>query len=130
MSFPAAGGPTGVATSVLCFAVGATLTRADVPALCADLAEALRGREPGVVVCDVAAVVDADLVVVEALARLRMTARRHGWWLTVSGAGTGLRELAGLLGLAGALFEPVGQAEEREQVVGVEEVVEPGDPAR
>ncbi|SCG45571.1 STAS domain-containing protein [Micromonospora siamensis] len=130
MSLPAAGGPTGVATSMLCFAVGARLTRADVPALCADLAEVLRDRPPGVVVCDVAALVDPDLVTVEALARLRLTARRHGWRLVVDGGHPGLRELAGLLGLARALFEPVGQAEEREQPVGVEEVVEPGDPTR
>ncbi|MGR6317528.1 STAS domain-containing protein [Micromonospora soli] len=71
-------------TSAISFAVGATLTRADIPALCADLAEVLRGRDRGVVVCDVTGV-RPDVVAIEALARLGLTARRHGWRLVVSG---------------------------------------------
>ena len=60
------------------------VTRAEIPALCADLAERLRGRGAGVVICDVAAVGEPDVVTVEALARLRLTARRHGCALHVS----------------------------------------------
>ncbi|MDO3700154.1 STAS domain-containing protein [Micromonospora sp. C28SCA-DRY-2] len=116
-------------TFTIRFAVGATVTRADLPVLCTDLADELRGRERGVVVCDVTGLTGPDLVAIEALARLRLTARRHGWRLVVSGAGPGLRELAGLLGLSDVLFEPVGQAEQREQAGGVEEVVDRGDPA-
>lgn len=128
MTFPAYGSPTRVTTSTIRFAVGGTLTRADLAVLCTDLADVLRGRDRGVVICDVAGVARPDVVTIEALARLQVTARRHGWRLVVSGAGAGLRELAGLLGLTDALFEPVRQAEQREQAGGVEEVVDPGDP--
>lgn len=128
MTFPAPGGPTRVTTSTIRFTVGGAVTRADLPGLCTDLADVLRGRDRGVVICDVTGVTRPDLVTIEALARLRLTARRHGWRLVVSGAGAGLRELAGLFGLTDALFEPVRQAEQREQAGGVEEVVDRGDP--
>jgi hypothetical protein len=42
---------------------------------------------------------------VEALVRLRLTARRHGCTLTVHGAGTPLTDLVALLGLTGALSQ-------------------------
>ena len=122
------GGPTRVTTSAISFAVGATLTRAAIPALCANLAEVLRGRDRGVVVCDVTGV-RADVVAIEALARLGLTARRHGWRLVVTGGGADLLELADLLGLTDPLFEPVGQPEQREQAGGVEEVVDRRDPS-
>ena len=102
------------------------VTRAEIPTLCADLAERLRGRGAGVVICDVAAVGEPDVVTVEALARLRLTARRHGCALHVYGADPGLLTLLGFLGL-GALTEAGGEAEEREQVSGVEEVVDRRD---
>lgn len=111
------------------FAVPATLVRADVPQLCAQLTGLLAGRSGGVVICDVAAVSRADLVTVEALARLRLTAGRLGWTLTVRGAGPRLRELLAWLALADALPQVAGEAEVREQPVGVEERVDRGDPA-
>jgi ABC-type transporter Mla MlaB component len=110
------------------YAVAPPVTRADIPVLCADLAERLRGRAGGVVICDVAQVYRPDVVTVEALARLRLTARRHGWKLVVSGAGPRLVELVGLLGLGDALTEVGRQPEEREQVGRVEEVVDVRDP--
>jgi hypothetical protein len=110
------------------FAVAGTVVRADVPTLCADLAARLDGRGGGVVICDVAAVSRPGVVTVEALARLRLTARRHGWTLVVHGAGADLRELVGLLGLADALLQAGGEAEQREQTVGVEEGVHRADP--
>jgi hypothetical protein len=112
--------------SAATFTVGAAVTRADIPGLCAGLAGLLRGRAGGVVTCDVTAA-RPDVVTVEALARLHLTARRHGWRLVVGGAGPDLLLLVRLIGLAGAL-EVGGQAEEREQAVGVEEVVDRGDP--
>lgn len=127
MSFPSPGGPIQVAPAIS-FPVGPTVTRTDIPVVCADLAERLRGRGPGVVTCDVTGIARPDVVTVEALARLRVTARRHGWRLVVSGAGPGLRQLVALLGLADALPESGRQAEHREQAGGVEEVGDRGDP--
>ncbi|MDI6099961.1 STAS domain-containing protein [Actinoplanes sp. NEAU-A12] len=115
------------------FAVGA-VTRADIPALCADLAELLHGTPGGIVVCEVTGTPAADVALVEALARLRLTARRHGRRLHVAGAGPELLTLTGLLGLTDVLFEPVlpqvgRETEEREQAGGVEEVVDARDPS-
>jgi ABC-type transporter Mla MlaB component len=105
--------------------VAADLTRADIPGLCADLADRLRNGAVGdTVVCDVRAVTRPDVVTVEALARLRLTARRHGRTLVVDGATVRLRTLIDLLGLT----EPLGQPEQREEPLGVEEVVDARDP--
>ena len=137
------------------FPVGAGVTRADIPCLCAALADLLRGRAgPGQVVCDVSAA-QPDVVTIEALARLRLTAGRYGWRFNTQGATSELLMLFSLMGLGGLFFsaryargyppptpgrnrvggrdgsggQAVGQAEEREQALGVEEVVDPGDPA-
>ena len=105
--------------------IAADLTRADIPGLCADLADRLRcGSAGGTVVCDVRAVVRPDVVTVEALARLRLTARRHGYALAVSNVHPELRALIDLLGLS----ESFRQAEQREEALGVEEVVDARDP--
>ena len=121
-------------------AVGAALTRADIPALCAGLAELLRGRAGDAVICDVSGVTRPDAVTVEALARLRMTARRHGRRMVVAGAHPGLLDLVRLFGLAdelalaggsaadGGSAEAGRQPEQREQAGGVEEVVDGRDP--
>nr|WP_221380080.1 STAS domain-containing protein [Actinoplanes polyasparticus] len=135
------------------FAVGAGVTRADIPCLCAALADLLRGRPaPGQVVCDVSEA-QPDVVTIEALARLRMTAGRYGWRFNTRGATSELLMVFSLMGLGGLFFsgryargypppapgrtgvaggsggEAFGQVEEREQALGVEEVVDPGDPA-
>ena len=146
---PAAGrGPTRMGVSAVRFVVRATITRTDIPAMCTRLADLLRGRPGDVVMCDVAGVDRPDVVTVEALARLRLTARRHGSRLVVTGAGEDLLLLFGLLGLTELLVpagpgaaEPVSggsgqvgrrqvgrQAEEREQAAGVQEVVDGRDP--
>ena len=75
-------------------------------------------------VCDLRAVVHPDVVTVEALARLRLTARRHGYALVIEGMHPELRALVGLLGLSQSLRQP----EQREEAVGVEEVVDARDP--
>ena len=110
------------------FAVGAAVARADIPMLCARLADLLRARA-GDVVCDVAGVAEPDAVTVEALVRLRLTARRHGRRLVVRGAPPDLLLLVRLFGLADVLPEAGGQPEQREQPGGVEEVVDRRDPA-
>ncbi|MFF2952796.1 STAS domain-containing protein [Kitasatospora sp. NPDC057965] len=92
--------------------------------------------------CDLGALTAPDLAVVDALARLRLATARHGVRLVLLNTGGPLRELLAFSGLAGVLLveedaaallpgrQPRRQAEEREQHVGVEEVGEPGDPAR
>jgi len=109
------------------FALGSPVTRDAIPALCAELAGMLRGAPGGVVTCDVAAVARPDVATVEALARLRLTAGRHGRRLVVRGAGPVLLDLVRLVGLTD-LLEVSGQSEEREQARSVEEVVDGRDP--
>src|SRR5689334_15580758 len=108
-------------SSAIRLAVAAAVTRADIPDLCAELADRLRGHSGDLVVCDVGGVTRPDVVTVETLARLRLTARRHGALLVVAGAGPHLRDLVRLLGLDGVLPEALGQPEQREQAGGVEE---------
>ncbi|MEU8828783.1 STAS domain-containing protein [Streptomyces sp. NPDC048636] len=154
--------------------------RAEVPLLCARLGELASGSGPGPVTVDVGAVGRPDLSMIEALARLRLTARRLGRGMRLRNAGGELRELLGWAGLEDALTdgrqdpdgrdgpdgrqdpdgrdgpqgerdgpqgerqsrgerrepedpgdlraEPLGEPEEGEQALGVQERVEPGDP--
>jgi hypothetical protein len=67
-----------------------------------------------------------NLTLVDALARLQLSAQRMGCTVRVQHAWRDLAELLDLAGLASVL-EAGGQAEGREQL-GVEEVVQPGDP--
>jgi ABC-type transporter Mla MlaB component len=83
------------------------VTRAAVPGLCAELESllydpggALRDPDAGVD-CDVGGVVHADLVLVEAVARLGLVARRAGGrGLRLRNAPPDLRALLDLVGLA------------------------------
>ena len=71
----------------------------------------------------------ADLRTVESLARLQLAARRCGLELRLTRVPAELEELITFVGLAEALrLEPRGQAEEREERVGVEEEGELDDP--
>jgi len=86
---------------------------------------------PCTIVCDTSGVRDADVGVVEALARLALAARRTGLELALVGVGSELRELIELAGLGQVLLggEAVRQAEQREQAGGVEEEGELDDGA-
>ena len=78
-----------------------------------------------------------DLALVDALARLQLAARRFGCSICVHGTGSELGALLELVGLAevlpstrrpdGLRLDLGGEAEGLEEL-GVEEVVEPGDP--
>jgi hypothetical protein len=71
----------------------------------------------------------ADLGTVESLARLQLAARRCGIELRLRHVPDELRELITFVGLAEVLgVEPRGQAEEREQGLGVEEERDLDDP--
>jgi STAS domain-containing protein len=99
--------------------------------------ELLEGRDTGLVVCDVSALMDPDAATIDALARLQLTARRLGQQLRLRHASSELKDLLALVGLVEALplcaelgpGRPFGQTEERKQSRGVEERVEPDDPA-
>ena len=81
------------------------------------------------VVCD-ASGFHADLAAVDALARLRLVAGRHGLDLRLRDVSRDLRALLGLCGLAGALLvEARGCAEQLEQPLRVEEERHLGDGA-
>lgn len=134
------------------------LVRADVPGLCARVDEML-ARVPGArLVCDVGADCRADLALVDALARLRLLARRRDRAYQIRDAPPALTDLLGLVGLRGAVpvagppgpsgpptppnraptavaahdralrLQAVREPEEGEQVIGVEERVEVDDP--
>ncbi|MFD5411683.1 STAS domain-containing protein [Streptomyces nojiriensis] len=100
---------------------GPTPTAADGARLCARLVRLYEGGATAVE-CDAGAVTAPDLAAVEALARLRLTARGHGGF-TVTGADPALRALLDLVGLV----ELLGEAEQREPPCGVQEGVEPDD---
>jgi ABC-type transporter Mla MlaB component len=118
--------------------VAGPLGRADIPGLCDRLQALARDAQGGSVVCDVSGLGTPDVVAVDALARLQLTARRLGHEFRVRHACDKLRQLLDLVGLQevllscdepSALVEIGWEAEDWEQRLGVEEVVEPGDAA-
>ncbi|MGP3633302.1 STAS domain-containing protein [Streptomyces sp. 24-1644] len=91
-------------------AVSGRVTRADVPRLCAELEKLLHGPAGdtsgpvAAVDCDVGGVIRPDLVLVEAVARLGLIARRAGGReLRLRNVPPELRSLLDLVGLAGAI---------------------------
>lgn len=110
--------------------VGA-ITRAESRAARERLRAIIDAGGAQVVACDVRAVT-ADARAVDALARLHLTARQLGCRLRLRHASLELEELVAFCGLGDVLPGELagghrGQAEEREQPLGVEERVEPGD---
>ncbi len=67
--------------------LASTVAREDVPVLCASLLSRLGGARPGVVVYDVRELLEPDVVAVDALARLQVTARRAGATVVLRHAG-------------------------------------------
>jgi anti-anti-sigma regulatory factor len=83
---------------------------------------------PGPIVCDVSALAP-DAATIDVLARLHLTARRIGRELRLCHASRELRELVALVGLGDVLrLEPGGEAEEREERLGLEEERQLRDP--
>jgi hypothetical protein len=75
-------------------------------------------------------VTSPDLATVEALCRFRLALAHRGYAIELRDASPGLRELLLLCGLDRVLpLVDQGQPEEREQPGGVEEEIEPCDPA-
>jgi hypothetical protein len=131
MSFDPGPGLNGVTTKVtwlLCPPLG----RGDIPQLCEQLAMLVVFTGAVVVICDVGDFAEPDVVLVDALARLQLTARRLGASLELARASPQLTLLLALIGI-GHVLPSAGhlrrEPEQREESVGVEEVVDPGDPA-
>ncbi|MFP5347036.1 MAG: STAS domain-containing protein [Actinomycetes bacterium] len=108
--------------------------RADVPLLCRRLLRLLDDATDGIVVCDVSRMTSADTTTIEALARLQLTAKRHGAAVVLRGAGHHLTCLLAVAGLTDVLpAEPpsalgVGREAEQREEVRVEEVRDADDP--
>ena len=103
--------------------------RADVVAACARLRALAAGEGIERVACDVGELA-AELAAVDALARLALVARRLGCPLRVRRASPQLRDLVELCGLTERLgVEGERQPEEREQPLGVQKRVDPGNAA-
>jgi ABC-type transporter Mla MlaB component len=117
------------------FTIRGPLVRPDVPGLCARLQTVLSENDSAVALCDVDGCVDADLVAIDALARLQLGARRIGGRLRLHEASSELHDLLAFVGLDEVVprqelrVEPRGQSEQREELLGVEEERELDDPA-
>lgn len=110
------------------FRLGAAVERGDIPELIAHLRACLEEHPGDPVVCDIGGLVRADLAAVEALARLRLVARRYGRPFRLRHASAELIELLALVGLSAIVpAEPAsalptqGETEEREELRRVEE---------
>ncbi len=108
--------------------------RAAIATYCDHARALLEGADGGPVICDVGAVVRPDAVMIEALARLHLTALRLGCRIVLRDTSAELDDLLTFVGLcdaipsaAGSVVEPVGHPEEWEQVGGVEEEADAGD---
>jgi ABC-type transporter Mla MlaB component len=141
LAAPERSGTTGVRAlrpplepSTIVLVVRGSIARADIPVLCERARVLVKCSGAELVVCDVSALLDPDATVVEALARLQLTARRLGHQIQLLHACDALLELLTLTGLrdvfplcAELSLEPGRQAEERKQGRGVEEETDPGD---
>ena len=89
----------------------------------------MAAHPPSQIVCDVGALAP-DVVTVDTLARLQLEARRCGAEIRLRNVSPELGRLLELAGLRDVLrVELEGQAEEREECLGVEEEGELDDPA-
>ena len=85
---------------------------------------------PRPILCDLSALGDADVQVIDLLGRLELAARRHGRTLRLRNASPALLALIAFAGLDSVLrLEAWREAEEREDAVGVEEERQLDDPA-
>lgn len=113
-----------------------SLARPSIAGLCDHVRLLLQGCQADEVICDVGALVDPDAVTVDALARVQLTVRQLGKQVRFRQACGELRDLLSLMGLSDVVslcpesrLGPRGQAEQREQAVGIEEEADPADPA-
>lgn len=86
----------------IAFAIRGPIACDDLPGLCARARAVFEESGPAVAFCDVRGV-EPDAVTVDALARLQLSARRHGCTVRLRNASPELRGLIELMGLSAAL---------------------------
>ncbi|MFF4838124.1 STAS domain-containing protein [Streptomyces sp. NPDC001315] len=123
---PAPGLPHVDAMKPAVLTLAGPVTREETTGLCDGVRALLEATGAGVVVCDVGGLGPQGLGAVDLLARLELAARRAGGRIRLRDPDPALRALLHLVGLR---FELEGQPEQREPPLGVEEEVEPGEPA-
>lgn len=124
-----------IGPSAIVLVLAPPIVRAEIGSICQSVQDVLE-RHPGdAVICDVGALVDPDAVAVDALARLQLTARRCGTWISLRNAHVQLQDLLALTGMAEVVswgsespLEAGGETEKGEKALGVEEEADPGDP--
>ena len=84
------------------FAIRGPIARADLPGLCERVCSLFARSGASIALCDVSDV-GVDAVVVDALARLQLAARRHGCEVRLQSASTELRRLLRFMGLDAVL---------------------------
>ncbi|MEU9555278.1 STAS domain-containing protein [Streptomyces fumanus] len=127
-SAPAPGLPDVDAVTPAVLVLPGSVSREETPRLCDEVRGLLERTGTGVVVCDAGGLGPGPpgLETIELLARLQLTARRAGGLIRLRAPRPALRALLDLVGLP---IEVERQPEQREPPLGVEEAVEPGDPA-
>lgn len=125
--------PSGPRTIIV--VIGDHPSAATIDALCERVRVLLVHSGVELIICDVGRLADPDLVAIDLLAHLQLTARRLGRSIRLQPAATELQDLLALVGLSEALplrptsvLEAEGLAEQREQV-RVDEEVDRGDAA-
>ena len=92
------------APPTVAFAIRGPILPADLPGLCDRVCALLHPSGAALALCDVAGV-EPDAVVVDALARLQLAARRVGCHVRLRNASEDLRALVGLMGLTDVLVD-------------------------
>jgi len=109
------------------------IDRAAAARLGGEAGDLLRTTGALLVVCDVGGVIQPDAATVDALCRVRLSARRLGRRLRLRHASPELLGVLDLMGLCdvideGSGLEGQGQPEQREHARGIEEERDPADP--
>ena len=115
--------------------IGRAISILDVDELCERVRVEVGGTGARSVICEAGDLTDADLETVDALAQLRLRARRLGADVRLEHAPAELRDLLCLLGLDDVVpcseesgLDARWEAEGREEAGGIEEERDPGDP--
>ncbi|MFI2208862.1 STAS domain-containing protein [Streptomyces sp. NPDC020141] len=89
------------ATQTVVVRISGRVSRDDVPRLCEELGAELLRAGATEAICEVGGLAPADLTAVDALARMRLTARRLGCRIRLRDASPELLALLDLIGLTG-----------------------------